>query len=476
MWRTSIVFLVVGFVVLGPPGCAQAADEQMRTWTDSTGQHRVQAAFVEAKDGRVWLKKADGTTVNIPLDRLSGADQRWVARQAAARPRATAPSASAAQWPGFRGANRDGKSPDTNLLKEWPEDGPRLLWKATDIGKGWSQVAVVDGTVYVTGDVGDKLMLFAFDLDGRLKWKVDNGANCDSGGYAGARATPTIDGSNLYLLSGTGRLSCFDAGTGKLRWSKEAREFGGESGSWGYAESVLVSGDWAIFKPGGERCIVALNKRTGEPVWTSHGFKAGPEYSSCLAITYGGVPQIVTGTNQGIVAVRAGTGDVLWKNEFAAGNTANCPTPAFGDGYVFWANGYGKGGVCLKLDDRGGASQAYTTRDMVCHHGGYIIDNGYIYGNDDNTWKCLDLKTGEVKWSERAVGKGSICWADGMLYLFSERNGRAALATCSPAGLEIKGQVKVDGEGPSWAHPTVIGGRLYLRYDQNLYCFDVRAS
>ena len=188
-----------------------------------------------------------------------------------------------------------------------------------------------------------------------------------------------------------------------------------------------------------------------------------------------GIPQIITGTNQGVVAGRAGSGEVLWKNGFAAGNTANCPTPAYSDGYVFWANGYGKGGICMKLDDNGGASEAYTTRDMDCHHGGYILHDGYVYGNDGGVWKCLDLKTGEQKWAERAVGKGSVVWADGMLYLFSEENGQAALATCSPKGLEIKGQVKVDGEGPSWAHPVVIGGRLYLRYDKNLYCFDVKS-
>ncbi len=480
MLRKLIASLAASLAGLAWSAGAPAADAELRNWTDSTGQYHVRAAFMELKDGRVWLKKADGSTVGVPLDRLSALDQRWVARQAAAPARDKAPAsgsaAAPAEWPTFRGANRDGKSPDKGLLKEWPEGGPKLLWKVTDIGKGWSGVAVAGGTVYVTGDVDDKLMLFAFDLDGRLKWKVDNGGKCDQGGYSGARATPTIDGPSLYLLSGNGRLGCFDARTGEPRWNKEAQEFGGSCGSWGYAESVLISGDWAIFKPGGEKCIVALNKRTGEPVWTSRDFSAGPEYSSCLAVTHRGTSQIITGTNQGLVAVRAGSGEVLWKNDFAAGNTANCPTPVYSDGYVFWANGYGKGGICMKLDNSGRASEAYTTRDMDCHHGGYIIHDGYIYGNDGSVWKCLDLKTGEKKWSERAVGKGSVCWADGMLYLFGEGHGEAALATCSPEGLEIKGKVKVDGEGPSWAHPVVIGGRLYLRYDKNLYCFDVKAS
>jgi outer membrane protein assembly factor BamB len=468
-----IVSLIALIVVFGGVAGAPAAEAQLRDWTDATGKYGVRAAFVELKDGRVWLKKTDGTTVGVPLAKLSAADQAWVAQQTA--PPAPAAAAAPAEWPTFRGANRDGRSPDTGLLKEWSEDGPKLLWKATDIGKGWSGVAVAGGTVYITGDLDNKLMLFAFDLDGQLKWKVDNGDKCDRGGHPGSRATPTIDGPSLYLLSGNGLLGCFDARTGKPRWSKEAKEFGGDCGQWGYAESVLISGAWAIFKPGGEKCIVALNKQTGEPAWTSQGYSAGPEYSSCIAVSHHGIPMIITGTNQGFLGVRAGSGEVLWKNGFAAGNVANCPTPAYSDGHVFWANGYGKGGVCVKLDNNGGATEAYTTRDMESHHGGYIIDNGYVYGNHGSGWACLDLKTGEKKWSERGVGKGSLCWADGMLYLFSEQNGRAALATCSPDGLEIKGKVKVDGEGPSWAHPVVIGGRLYLRYDTTLYCFDVKA-
>ena len=185
---------------------------------------------------------------------------------------------------------------------------------------------------------------------------------------------------------------------------------------------------------------------------------------------------IATGTRAGLVCVNAQNGALLWANPFAANNVANCPTPAYSDGYVFWANGYGKGGVCMKLGRGGSASQAWTTPDMVCHHGGYVIHEGYIYGNNGDGWACLDLRTGQKKWGERAVGKGSLCWADGMLYLFSENSGRAALATCSPEGLKITGHVQVRGSGPSWAHPVVIGGRLYLRYDTNLYCFDVRAK
>jgi outer membrane protein assembly factor BamB len=383
--------------------------------------------------------------------------------------------AADADWPTFRGPNHDGKSPDTGLLKEWPADGPKLLWKATGIGGGFASVAVSGETVYISGDADGKMMLYAFDMDGKAKWKAENGPAW-GGGPQGARGTPTVDGGKVYLLGGSGTLGVFDAKTGSPVWSKQAKDFGGSPGGWGYAESVLIYKDWAIFKPGGKNCIVALDKATGEKAWASTGTSAGPEYSSCLPFTFDKVPMIVTGTNKGLVCVSADKGEVLWTNPWCAGNTANCPTPAYSDGYVFWSNGYGKGGICMKLAPGGKAEEAWTTKDLICHHGGYVIQDGYIYGNHNGGWTCLDLKTGQKKWFEKGVGKGSLCWADGMMYLFSESGGAAALATCSPEGMAIKGKVKVEGKGPSWAHPVVIGGRLYLRYDDNLYCFDVKAK
>ena len=381
------------------------------------------------------------------------------------------------EWPAWQGPNRDGKSPDTGLLKQWPDDGPKLLWKVDGIGVGFSSVAVAGGRVFITGDKDGKLKIFAFGLDGKLLWQTDHGKG--RGGPDGARASPVIDNGNLYLLGGHGLVGCYNVKDGQKRWSREAQEFGGSPGGWGYAESVLIYKNMAIFKPGGNNCIVALDKRNGATIWQSSGFNAGPEYGSCIAVVFEGQPMIVTGTNQGLFAVDAANGKLLWSNNWSAGNTANCPTPAYADGYVFWANGYGRGGICLKLKKAAGkvtADVAWTTKDMNCHHGGYVIHAGYIYGNHGGEWNCLDLKTGQKQWSEGAVGKGSLCFADGMLYLFSEGDGQAGLATCSPEGLQLKGKVKVKGNGPSWAHPVVVGGRLYLRYDTNLYCFDVKKT
>ena len=382
------------------------------------------------------------------------------------------------EWPGWLGAQRDGKSPDKGLLKEWPVEGPRLLWKVDGIGGGFSSATVSGGMVYITGNLDGELIIFAFDLNGKPKWKKRHDSAWTKS-YPGARSTPVIDSGNLYIISGHGLVGCYDAETGKRKWTRRMSEFGGGTPNWGYAESVLIYENLAVITPGRKNCIVALNKTSGETIWTSSGFKAGAQYGSCIAFTYADTPMIAAGTHAGIVCIDARDGHLLWSNPWSARNTANCPTPAFSDGYVFWANGYGKGGICMKLTAAGGqasADVAWTTKDMNCHHGGYIVHDGYIYGNHGGRWVCLELKTGQKMWQERGVKKGSICFADGMLYLFGEQHGLVGLATCSPEGLQMKGKFNVQGSGTSWAHPVVIGGRLYLRYDSNLYCYDVRAK
>ena len=383
-----------------------------------------------------------------------------------------------AEWPGWRGPLRDGKSPDTGLLKEWPAGGPGLLWQTGDIGRGFSSVAVSGGMVYLTGDVSGELVLSAFDLEGQSQWqKTVDSAWTRS--HPGSRSTPVIDDGKLYLVSGPGLIGCYDAKTGDQLWTRRMREFGGRTPGWGYSESVLIYNDLAVVTPGGSNCIVALNKASGDTVWQSQGYRAPVQYCSCIAFTYDGVPMIVTGTRAGIVGVDARDGSLLWSNSWSANNTANCPTPAYSNGYVFWANGYGKGGICLKLNVKGGrvsAEAAWTTRDMVCHHGGYVIHEGYVYGNHGGGWACLELETGQRQWYAKGVRKGSLCFADGMLYLFGERRGAVGLATCSPDGMEMKGRFSVQGRGYSWAHPVVIGGRLYIRYGTNLYCYNVKAE
>ena len=310
-----------------------------------------------------------------------------------------------------------------------------------------------------------------------MKWStaVESGFAND---HPGARSTPAYDSGNLYLETDLGKIGCYDAGTGAEKWTRELSEFAGKAPRWGFAESVLLTGDLVIATPGGTNCIVALNKKTGATVWESESF-AGAHYSSPILVNYEGAAMIVNGTQGGLILVDARTGGILWTNNFSAGNTANCPTPAFSDGYVFWANGYGKGGICIKLDVKDGkvtANEVWRSSDMNCHHGGYIIQNGYIYGNNGNGWACLELKSGEKKWQEQAVGKGSICYADGMLYLFGEKGGHVGFGPAVPTGFKLIGKFTVQGDGPSWAHPVIAGDRLYLRYDNNLYAYDLKGK
>ena len=386
---------------------------------------------------------------------------------------------SAADWPQWRGPNRDGKSLETGLLASWPRGGPKLVWSKSGIGHGFSSATVAGGMVYVTGDVDGKLTIWALDLKGDKQWTKAVGP-AYTRSHPGTRSSCVIDEGRLYLISGYGRIVCLEATSGKGVWTREMKKLGGRRlPSWGFAESVLIHKDLAIVTPGGQKPIVALDKKTGSTKWRSSGFAARAHYSSAIAVTYEGVPMIIQGTGDGIFGVNAKSGKLLWQNAWCKSNTANCPMPAYSDGYVFWANGYGKGGICLRLSVNGGrvqAKEAWTTSNMVCHHGGYVIHEGHIYGNHSGGWACLDLRTGERKWYGRGVGKGSLCFADGMLYLFGERGGSAALAEAKPTALQMKGQFRVKGSGTCWAHPVVANGRLYLRYSDNLYCYDVKAK
>ena len=380
----------------------------------------------------------------------------------------------AADWPGFLGPNRDGISPDTGLLKAWPENGPRLLWQVDSVGAGWSTVSIAKGSLYTTGNGDDNQMLICLDLNGKEKWRVAQGPACQHRKYPGARSTPTVDGDRIYVTGGNGLVTCHRADNGQLVWQRDmAKEMGGEVGGWKYAESVLILDNLAIVTPGGTNAIVALDKATGKDVWKSDiSGQAG--YSSCIAVKEGGSTIIVNGSQSGLLVVDAKTGKGVYTHEFAVGNTANCPTPAYVDGLLFWAVGYGKGAVCLKATQAGGNwsfEEAWTSKALNCHPGNYVVKNGAVYGKGRGL-VCVDLKTGDTKWQQR-IGAGQTCWADSMIYSFSDSGGKITLV--NPADGSAAGTFKVAGQGRSWAMPVVLDGRLYLRYDTNLYCYEVKA-
>jgi outer membrane protein assembly factor BamB len=390
----------------------------------------------------------------------------------------TAASINAADWPGFLGPNRDGHSPDKGLLKQWGADGPPLLWKVDNIGPGWSSMSVADDCVYTTGNADGMQMLICLDIKGKEKWRVVQGPKAPNRGYPGARSTPTIDGKLLYVTGGGGLVTCHRRTDGKMVWKRDMKsEMGGRVGGWKYGESVLILGRLAIVTPGGKNGIVALDKATGRTIWKSDAsISAG--YSSCITITEGGSTIICNGSQSGLVFVDAKTGKELGRNSFAARNTANCPTPAYSNGYLFWAVGYGKGSICLKVANSGGKwsfKEAWKNRDFNCHPGNYVVEGGMVYGKARRGLVCADLKTGETKWTER-IGGGQACWADGMLYVFADRGGRMSLVDPSASSDRVKGKFSVAGSGSSWSHPVIIDGRLFVRYDTNLYCYNVKAK
>jgi len=410
---------------------------------------------------------------------------------------AKAPSAEWFQW---RGPNRDGKSPDTGLLKNWPEGGPKLLWKVKGIGQGFSSVSIGGGLIYATGRrqagnpstlppaphvykrPGKRYYVTAIDMDGKVKWLKDT-TNAYVGFYKGTRGTITYDNGFLYVENGNGEVRCYDARNGNTIWVRDIhKDFDGitpEGHTFGRSESVLIVGDYAIVTPGGTKgFMVALDKKTGKNMWVSPKYAAA-QHSSPIYVKYKGAEFIFNGSRHGLACLNAKNGKIHWTRPFGQKTRGSCPTPAFSDGYVYWAVGYGVGGICFKVSVSGSkvtAKEVWRTKEMDCMSGGYVIHEGYIYGNHAGGYTCLELKTGKKMWEAKGVGKGSLCWADGMLYLYGEKDGTAGLATCSPSGLEMKGTVSVDGTNQSWAHPVVYGRRLYLRYDDNLYCFDVKGK
>lgn len=386
--------------------------------------------------------------------------------------------AADAQWPGWLGPNRDGHSPDTGLLKQWPEGGPKLLWKMETIGSGWSSVAVVHGRIYATGNVGNQQMLICLDMIGKEVWRVVQGPKCSHGSYPGARSTPAVDGDRIYVTGGNGLVTCHTAADGQIVWKRDmVADFGGKHGSWYYAESVLVLDDLAIVTPGGECGIVALDKATGKDAWKSNvPLTAG--YSSCIPIRAAGNTIVVNSSENGLLAVDAKTGRKVWQHEFGSGLTQNIATPAYEDGFLFWrTRGKGGGGICFEVGCKAGKwSFKETSRPTGVDNkpGNHVVAQGRIYGGSGRGLTCVDLKTGKPLWSIPEVQAGQCCWADGMVYAFSGTDGTLWLVEPSATGGKVTGRVQVAGRGSSWSHPVVVGGRLYLRYDTNLYCYDVK--
>jgi len=390
---------------------------------------------------------------------------------------------AAADWPQFHGPRRDNRSAETGLLKAWPPAGPKLLWTAKGIGHGFSCVAVANGLVYATGNVGGDTLITALDLDGKVAWTAKNGPAYRRE-HPGTRSTPTIDGGRLYHENADGDLTCLDARSGKALWALNIlKKFNGRNIQWGLAESPLIDGDHVIAVPGGEEIgVVALNKLTGETVWAARGIGEKPGYSSPIAVEHQGLRQVVVLMAKALVGIHADTGEVLWRFKHETPYDENIFTPLFVDGHIYFATAHARGSRLLKLNVAGqkcSVEVAWTTEMLDSHQGGVVLLDGTLYGfchgNYKARWDCLELKTGKVTCSERMPTEGSVTYADGMIYGMDER-GTVLLIRPTPAKREVVSQFAIPkgGAGPTWAHPVVCGGRLYIRHSDFLYVYDVR--
>ena len=396
--------------------------------------------------------------------------------------------AKADDWPQWRGANRAGLSKETGLLQKWPEGGPKLLWKTSNLGEGHATPSVAGGRIYGMGlrNDGKDEMVWALDeKTGKEIWsvKIADGVQLEGpqGGY-GSRATPTVDGANLFVLGVSGQFACMSRADGKILWTKNVqKEFGGELPRWGYSESALVDGDNVLVTPGGATTMVLLNKKTGGVVWKSNIPGNSSAYSSAITTNFGGVKEYIQFLTGGVVGVNAADGKLLWQfSEPAARNGINCSTPLYKDGYVFAASGYQNGGGLAKLSGTGTTQKAekvYFVKEMRNHHGGMVLVGDYIYGFDERILTCIEFKTGKIMWTNNSVGKGSIMYADGNLICRSER-GPVALVEASPTGYVEKGRFEQTDRSSanSWPYPIIANGKLYLRDQGVLLCYDVKGT
>jgi outer membrane protein assembly factor BamB len=397
-------------------------------------------------------------------------------------------SGSASDWSQWRGPNRDGKSPETDLLKQWPPEGPKLAWKTSGLGKGYGSVSIKGDRIYAIGDLPDANYLMAMSADGgKILWstKVGKAGNYGPPGweFAGPRCTPTVDGGLVLAVDQWGELVCANAADGKEQWRKNyLKDLGAEKPpEWGYSESPLVDGDHVVVTPGGSKgAMAALDKKTGAVIWQSKNFTDPAHYASIVIADLGGTRQYVQLTAASVVGISPKDGAVLWRAA-RKGNVAVIPTPVVDGNDVYVTSGYGVGCQLFhvtKAGDKFSVKQVYANHAMVNHHGGVLKVGDDIYGySDSKGLTCQDFKSGEVRWAEKEkVQKGCLSYADGLLYFRQEDNGTMIFVEATPSGYHEKGRFRQPqrAEEKAWAHPSIANGKLYLRDQDLLLCYELK--
>jgi outer membrane protein assembly factor BamB len=388
---------------------------------------------------------------------------------------ATAPLA-AADWPQWRGVNRDGHSSETALLASWPAGGPPVVWRATGLGEGYASMSVAGGRVYTQGQRGQQEFVIALDVKTGAKiWEAATGRAFRESRGNGPRGTPTIDGDRVYAMAADGMLVCLDAASGKSIWSQNVvQKYGNGIIPWGMSESPLVDGNRLIVMPGGRgSSLIALNKLDGTVVWRAGSDMAG--YSSAMITEAGGVRQIVALSGEAALGLRADNGQVLWRYTKVSNSTANIATPIVQNDHVFVSTDYDTGAALLRIEPKG-VSEVYFTRGMQNHYSTSVLVGDVLYGFSDSILVAMRFKTGEVLWRHRSVGKGSLIYANKHLYVLSE-DGRVALVEARPDQYRELSRFEIpSGRYPTWAPPVIANGHLYVREQDNLLAFNISAG
>jgi outer membrane protein assembly factor BamB len=383
-----------------------------------------------------------------------------------------------ADWPQWRGPNRDGISKETGLLKEWPSQGPPLVWKTNGTGQGYSSMAISQGRLFTLGIRGNSEFVIAFDVaTGRPLWVRPHGTPFRNDRGDGPRGTPTIDGDRLYALGANGDLSCLEVSNGQTVWSLNVlQKFGASNIHWGLSESPLVLDDRVLVNAGGPNAsVVALNKKDGSLIWKSQSDKAG--YSSAMPLQMDGIPQAIFFTSSRALGLDVRDGRLLWEYSRVANSTANAATPVVRNNRVFLSSDYGTGCALLELKPKGKeftVQEIYFNQNMKNHHSSCVLVGDTLYGYSSSILTALRFDDGQVAWKNRSVGKGSLIYAEGHLYCFSEK-GEVGLVEATPDEYREKGRFSIRQESlPTWSHPVIAGGHLYLRDQDTIYAFDIR--
>jgi outer membrane protein assembly factor BamB len=396
---------------------------------------------------------------------------------------APAVSANSFDWPQWRGVDRTGVSQETGLLKQWPAGGPKRVWLYQNAGNGYSGPAIVNGKLYTLGTRDGSEILLILDANTGAELRaVKLGQVLDDDRGDGPRGTPTVDGDRVYALTGPGTLACVSLADGRVRWQVTMQQLGGKIPRWGYSESVLVDGQRVVCTPGGSKgAIAALDKMTGKVLWQSKEFTDPAHYSSVVPAQINNTPQYVQRSATHVVGLSPADGKLLWQTDFP-GSTAVVPTPIVKDNAVYVTAGYGAGCKMVRIGPENEITTVYQNKVMKNHHGGVVLVGEHLYGHGDLAWVCQDFQTGAEVWSHRGLGKGAIGYADGMLYCVDEGNGMVVLAEASPKAWKEHGRFKLDPQtkirssgGRIWTHPVISHGKLYLRDQDLIYCYDVKA-